>query len=366
MRLRNALAMLALILLTALQAAHAQKNSPYEYYEMRDRIKRFGSGNAPVYVWVMAPSDPFTMPADRLAVELEARTRQVVTELGSEVLPGGRRVNPFGGVILWVTEPGLEILQASGIPRRVAMGREWWYDTFLMRTDGHLDEIERRLRQSVNGKVDVEITVDVPGAEFEIDLHTGEASLVLKTPEQQRAAAQATLALLSVLGVPMYPPPSTTPSGTITVLDISGVERNGTVLVRANEQGLAELAWEQRAVIAMKPVGYLPMNPPLITSQPYGTQPAPAAGQVKAMLALKYPFVVSNLTTASRRVSNQRMMDDVLDPYRAIGTPQWSSDFRAITVVLSDADADRLVKARDLRLMAVTLEKPTALPGAPK
>lgn len=50
MRLRNALALLALILLTALPTVQAQKTSPYEYDEMRERLKRFGTGNAPVYV----------------------------------------------------------------------------------------------------------------------------------------------------------------------------------------------------------------------------------------------------------------------------------------------------------------------------
>ena len=357
MRLRNALALLALIALTALQAVHAQKTSPYEYDEMRDRLKRFGTGNAPVYVWVMAGFDALTMPADRRAVELQARIQQVVTELGSEVLPGGRRVNPLGGVILWVTEPGLEILQASGTARRVAIGREWWYDTFLSRENG-LDEIERRLRQSANGKVDVEITVDVPGTEFDIDRHTGEASQLIQTPEQQRTAVQSALALLTVLGVPMYPPPATTASGAITVLDISGVERNGTMLLRANEQGLAELAGEQRGIIAMRPVGYLPMRPANISAQPYGNPQG--AGQTRVSLSLKRAYMASTpASVAPYRRSNQRLMDSVLDPYTVIGTPQWGSDFSYIQAVLSDADVERLLRSGDQRLQAIGIEKPT-------
>ncbi len=360
MQLRNALAMLALVTLTALQAAHAQKTTPYEYDEMRERIKRFGTGNAPVYVWAIPGLDALNMPADRREVELQARIQRVVTELGNEVLPGGRKVNPAGGVILWVTEPGLEILQASGVPSRVLIGREWWYDTFLSRENG-LDEIERRLRQSANGKVDVEITVDVPGVEFDIDRDTGEASQLLKTPEQQRAAVQSALALLTVLGVPMYPPPSTTPSGAITVLDISGVERNGTMVLRANEQGLAELAWEQRAIIAMRPVGYLPMRPAYIAAQPYGNPQA--VGQTRVTLLLRRVYMTSTpASVAPYRISNQRLMDSVLDPYTVIGTPQWNSDFSYIQAVLSDADVESLLRSGDQRLQAISIEKPANKP----
>lgn len=359
MRLRNALALLALILLTALQAAHAQKTTPFEYEEMRDRIKRFGTGNTPVYAWVIPGGAIFTMPADRLAAELQARIGQVVAELGTEVLPGGRKVNPLGGVMLWVTERGLDRLQASSIPDRVMMGREWWYDTHLSTEDG-LDEIERRLRQSPNGMVDVEIAVDVPGTEFDIDRHSGEARQLIDTPEHRRAAVQFALALLSELGVPLSPPPSTTPSGTITVLDISGVERNGTMVLRANEQGLAELAWA-KGVSAMRPLGHPSMRPIQISALPYGS--LQAAGQTKVTLFLKKPFKASTTASlAAHGLSSQRLMDGVLAPYTVIGTPQWRAGFSYIDVVLPDADVDRLLRSGDQRLRIISVEKPPMRP----
>ncbi len=148
-----------------------------------------------------------------------------------------------------------------------------------------LDEIKRRLRQSANGKVDVEITVDVPGTEFDIDRHTGEASQLVQTAEQQRAAVQSALALLTVLGVPMYPPAR------------RHCERRhhrdghfGGSAMAPWCCGPTNRAWQNwhgnmRAIIAMRPVGYLPVRPAYISAQPYGNPQG--AGQTRVSLSLK-------------------------------------------------------------------------------
>lgn len=209
----------------------------------------------------------------------------------------------------------------------------------------------------------MEITVDVPGTEFDIDCLTGESSQLIQTPEQQRTAVQSALALLTVLGVPMYPPPATTASGAITVLDISGVQRNGTLLLRANEQGLAELAGEQRGIIAMRPVGYLPMHPANISAQSYVNPQG--AGQTRVTLSLQRAYMASTpASVAPYRRSNQRLMASVLDGYTIIGLPQWGSDFSYISAVLPDADVERLLRSGDQRLQAIGIEKPAARPAA--
>lgn len=360
MRLRDALAMLALLMLPALQAARAQSLTPYEYDQIRDRIKR--TGNAPVRTVVLPLLETLGMKPDVLAATIQRHTDAIVAELGSEVLPGGRQVYSWGSVVLWVTEPGLEILRNSRLPVKLGRGPEWNAETLLSQSDGYLEEVGRRLRR--DGKVDVEVTVDVAGAEFDIDRHTGESTLLLKTPQQQSLAVQSALAVLASLGVPLSTGlPASSPGEVVTVLDVGGVERNGTMVLRANEQGLGELAWN-RAVIAIKAAGHMPMSAPIVSAarEPSNDE---AAGQLKVALSLKYPYPALSLGSA-RSALHMRMLGDVLAPYNIIGTPQWLEAIGLVYVVLSDADLERLIQSRDLRLQHLQIDKPGDRPARPQ
>lgn len=363
MHLRRYTAVLAFFLaLGTMAAARAGEITPYEYERIRDRIKQGGS--APVSVWLL---DPFGIPdANARAAELQARVQRMVAELGSEVLPGGRYVNGLGGLMMWVTEPGLEILRSSRLAMNVNYYTEWRYHTLMPQWDGHFDELDRRLRAAPDGKVDVEVTLDVDGGEFDIDRNTGEAFLVFKTPEHHQAAVDAALLLLTRLGVPLSSGlPASTAGGVITVLDVSGVTRNGTLLLRTNERGLAELAWNNWA-IAMKAAGYASRTSVAVGAQPYGTLPALGPGQSRAMVSLPYPLITwQGLAYATRVAVNRRLLEDVLSPYVFLGAPQWSSDFRSATVVLSDTELERLVQTRDLRLGNIVIEKPPGKLTAP-
>ncbi len=362
MLFRRAFATLVFLLaLAPLAGAGAGEITPYEYERIRDRIKQGGS--APVSVWLL---DPFSIPdATARAAELQARVQRMVAELGSEVLPGGRHINGLGGLMMWVTEPGLEILRNSRLAMNVNYYTEWRYHTLMPQSDGHFDELDRRLRAAPDGKVDVEVTLEVAGGEFDIDRNTGEAFLVLKTPAEHQAAVDAALLLLTRLGVPLSSGlPASTAGGAITVLDVSGVTRNGTLLLRTNERGLAELAWNDWAV-AMKAAGYAARTSVAVGSQPYGSQPALGPGQFRAVVSLPYPFINwRGLAYATRVAVNRRLLEDALRPYAFLGTPQWSADFRSATVVLSDAELERLVQTRDLRLGYIVIEKPTNRPAA--
>lgn len=364
MLFRKVVSALALPLLSAgvfLPAAQAAEIHPLEYEQLRDRIKRGGS--APVAVWLLRL---FSIPdADARAVELQARIDRLLAELGSEALPGGRLVNSGGGIMLWVTEAGLEIVLNSPLALRVLFFSEWRHSTLLPQSDGHLDELDRRLKASASGWVDVEATLAVPGAEFDIDPHTGEGSVVLTSPAQHSAAVDAAMLLFRRLGVPTSSGlPASTAGGVITVLDVSSVTRNGTVLLRTNERGLAELAWNNWA-IALKAPGYRPMLAPLVLPQGYATQPEPGAGQSRAVVFLKTPVEEWGVALATRKSTYRRVLEDVLAPYAVSGTPRWEESFGRVTVVLPDAELERLAQTRDLRVKYVVIEKPINKPTAP-
>ena len=363
MHLRRYTAVLAFFLaLGAMAAARAGEITPYEYERIRDRIKQGGS--APVAVSLL---NPFTIPdADARAAELQARIDRLLAELGHQALPGGRHVNSLGGLMLWVTEAGLEILRNSSLAMRVLFYSEWRYSTMLPQSDGHLDEVDRRLKASAGGWVDVEVTLAVPGAEFDIDRHTGEGVVVLRSPEQHSAAVDAAMLLFSRLGVPTSSGlPASTAGGVITVLDVSGVTRNGTLLLRTNERGLAELAWNNW-VIAVKAPGYRPMLAPLVVAQEYAAQPEPGAGQSRAVVFLKKPAEEGGVAPATRHATYRRVLEDVLAPYAVSGTPRWDEAFGRATVVLPDAELDRLTQTRDLRVKYVIIEKPINKPTSPQ
>jgi hypothetical protein len=365
MLFRRAFATLALSLSLAgifLPVGQAAEIHPSEYERIRDRIKQ--SGSAPVSVLLL---NALSIPdADARAAELQVRIDRLLTELGSEALPGGRLVNSLGILTVWVTEPGLEIVRNSTVASRALFLNEWRHGSLLPQSDGHLDELDRRLKASASGWVDVEATLAVPGAEFDIDRHTGEGSVVLISPAQHSAAVDAAMLLFRRLGVPTSSGlPASTAGGVITVLDVSGVTRNGTVLLRTNERGLAELAWNNWA-IALKAPGYRPMLAPLVLPQGYATQPEPGAGQSRAVVFLKTPVEDWGVALATRKSTYRRVLEDVLAPYAVSGTPQWEESFGRATVVLPDAELERLAQARDLRVKYVVIEKPINKPTAPR
>lgn len=112
-------------------------------------------------------------------------------------------------------------------------------------------------------------------------------------------------------------------------------------------------------VRAIKPAGYLEETP--LGFDGDALTEADRSGKVGVIIQLRSPYAGGSLSNASikaQRISNERLMGDVLAPYKMLRTPETHPDFGAATIYLSKEDITQLSKSKDRRIQGVLANKP--------
>lgn len=362
LRCAAALGLLLLLLLAApawwAVPAHAAEVQPADYERMR--LRAINTGHAPVQVNLTPLGKGFeylVMGEKAYTAFTRQAADALLAELGSEVRQGGKELG-IGMVHLWVTARGLELLRASSIATALSQGSEWNHHILLGDLDGSLAATDKRLRSQ--GKVDVEVTVQVEGAGITIDASTGRSSLEFNHPAQPALARAAANQLLADVGLPPGTFTTRNRTGTLVVLDSLSAERTGTVVLRADELGLVDLA-RHRSVIAIRPLGWLNDTP--LRADPDALDQARRYGRATAIISLRmgYSGPLSTATSGAQRQSYRRMLEDALAPFTPLQPPQWLDSVGAVIVDLDLASLEQLASSRDMRLWGFSGNRPISL-----
>lgn len=141
------------------------------------------------------------------------------------------------------------------------------------------------------------------------------------------------------------------------------MKRTGALALKTHRLALASLA-NHPAVRAIKPVGYTDPRPAWI--DPDALREAARSGSAEVLVQLRSPFVGGQLSPSTYQAqmqSNQRMLDELLAPYKPLRKPQSFALLGAASAVLSQPDLERLATNRDARLQGLLVNKPMYKPS---
>lgn len=286
----------------------------------------------------------------------QLKAREILNELGAEVLSGGSTAPELGIMTVWVTPRGLKLLQASKTVASIAPGPDWNQQIVIPNLDGSLSAIEAML--SKNDFVEVELTLDVDGAEFDIGSDTGKSTLKIASAAQRESATEKSLSLSSAIGLSSLKPLATSRSRNITLIETNSIQENGTMRVKANRIGLFELT-RLPALRAIKPIDYVDLRPPTIDGE--ATKMAQKYNEVDVLIQLNAPYLGGDRSPATFKAqsrSNERMLSEMLAPYKMLREPKYQSLFGIVSARLNSADYLKLSTSKDKRLAGIMAVKP--------
>ena len=322
---------------------------------MYEQADRFGYAAVTVVLPQPHPDEARKNP-ESFASQTREKAAIVLSELGANAKNGGRYISPLGSMDIWVTREGLATLRASKNAIKVIIGPDWHHKTLLPKTDGSVDAINKLLDN--NSSVDVEVTLNIDGAAFDVDRHSGRASLLIDSESKIRAARSTAASLLSSLGVASTSPGARDANNNIVVVSTDEAEKKGFVIVKTNRLGLFDLA-RRTEVRAIKPVGYSEDTAPSVDSA--AIDEGSKAGKIGVIVQLRSPYAGGKMSTASieaQRSTYQRMLSDFLAPYKMLREVQEYPDFGAAGIVISNDDFKKLISTGDRRLQGVLANKP--------
>lgn len=344
----------ALALLMA-AGAHAAPFRDGTYDDLRAKAERLGAVSVNITLPLPVPPPAAGDEAGRPA-RLQRAAQVVKDELGQSLLPTRPTVSTMGIMAAWVTGEGLALLQRSVLARRVAPGPAWDHRARLFDGDFAVRAVTALLRSS--DVVDVEITLNVDGVEFDVDARSGQGSLRLATPALQRRARKAAQALLADLGVTAGGCTGAYRLCYLETPDMQAVERTGVLRLRANEPALAELV-AHPAVRAIKPPGYRDARGLIL--HPWVLEEAARSSQMEVTVLLRMPYQGGALSAASRAAmerSHQRILEEVLAPVRPQGPVNWRGLQGGAHLLLGSRDVERLVASGDQRVLSIVANRP--------
>ncbi len=320
------------------------------------RVTAQAQGSVPVRVTLVHPDlKELSERSASIQQQTQTNAKALLAALGDEALPEARHISPLGSMDMLVTYKGLELLQQSPLALTVNPGDDWHRNILLPDLDGSLAAIDVQLNKQ--GFAMVDVTLDVEGAEHDIDPKTGQAKLVLTSTALQQAAQSKAQRVLEKLGLGAASGAYARADAQLALIDQQAAPTQGRITLKADRRALHELA-RNPDVLAIKPVGH--QDPAAFTMDPAALETASKTGWADVIVQLRMPFAAghsSNATRLAQTRAQQRMLDEVLAGATLKKPARPFTTLGGTSVTLSAADLQKLVRTKDARLSGVVLNR---------
>lgn len=314
---------------------------------LQEIIRNFGS--APVVVNFFPISFDDLKNKSALKAKTDAKSSELLKELGSDALSAGRWSNDAGQIGIYITAAGLEKLKNSKNPISAWPDSDWISKTHIGNFDGSLTNLDNEFKK--NKIIEVEITPSVDNLKFSVD-STGRAKISNAANNLQSAIAISTKLLVS---------PDTTNIEKVKMesnLVKDDLAKNGTITLKLNRQQVINLS-QDSSIRSLKKSGYVDAGSTFI--DPLAFKTAAEEGNTKFGIHIVQPYASAKISSASRltQIESQRsIFSEVLATKGIAKQAEHALDNLSIFyVTLTETELKKLTNNPDPRIKAITVNK---------
>lgn len=349
--MKHLICLAALAIYSTVNAASIDEG---DLVNLRTRAKL--SAFVPVHVVVAHATTEEIAKSPRDFLELtNLNAQSILRELGSDAASEGRHIG-IGSMDIWVSASGLDKLRASKSAIRFLPGPEWNHNILISDSDRSLTTVSKLLEKSEF--VDVELTLNVDGAEVLVDKTTGKGSLQISTEAHRKSIDSLSKTLASTFGLEELKSSASSRTGSLQIKDSSRTSQTGVIVARVNELGLSELA-RHHSVRAIKPLDYAKGAPTFV--DPDAKKEAARSGETEVLVKLHRPLVsgkISQESFAAQKRSQERMLKEVLSTFTTSKDPQLFPYSASASIKVNLSDLEKIEKLNDARIASVSANKP--------